>query len=250
MIRHVGRAGVCSPLVLAFALIGTGVSMAQGFDHSHDTFGSVLRAHVKDGLVDYKALKTDPLALNRYLASTRMVSRKEFYTWSEPQRLAFLINLYNAATLELILDHYPVDSIKDIGSVFKGPWDQAGIRLFGKKITLNNLEHDIVRKDYNEPRIHMALVCAARGCPILRSEVYRAERLNDQLNEQSRNYLASPAGMRIERTKGTVYLSAIFKWYGKDFASIPAFVEQHSGQKVKALKIRYLDYDWRLNKHD
>ena len=120
----------------------------------------------------------------------------------------------------------------------------------GKKITLNNLEHDIVRKDYNEPRIHMALVCAARGCPILRSEVYRAERLNDQLNEQSRNYLASPAGMRIERTKGTVYLSAIFKWYGKDFASIPAFVEQHSGQKVKALKIRYLDYDWRLNKHD
>jgi hypothetical protein len=155
--------------------------------------------------------------------------------------------LYNAATLKLIVDHYPVKSIKGIGSLFKGPWDQPVVRLFDQTITLNNLEHDILRKDYNEPRLHMALVCAAKGCPPLRSEAYVGERLDGQLADQARIYLASPAGLQLDRAKGEARLSAIFKWYGKDFPSVSAFVARYSGQNVDGLNIRYLDYNWSLN---
>jgi len=93
----------------------------------------------------------------------------------------------------------------------------------------------------------MALVCAAKGCPILRSEAYTAEKLEEQLDDQSRRYLASPAGLVINRARGEARISSIFKWYGEDFPSVPAFVEKHSGQSLDGLKIRYLDYDWSLN---
>ena len=235
--------GIASIALLAGA---TG-AMAQSFDHSHAAFDVVLKAHVSDGQVNYRALKAAPAELNGYLDTLAAVREPEFKTWSEAQRIAFLANLYNAATLKLIVDHYPVKSIKDIGSIFKGPWDQPVVQLFDKTITLNNLEHDILRKDYNEPRLHMALVCAAKGCPPLRSEVYTGERLDAQLDDQSRVYLTSPLGMRIDRAKGEVQISAIFKWYGDDFTSVPAFVSKHSGQKVNGLKIRYLNYDWSLN---
>jgi hypothetical protein len=132
---------------------------------------------------------------------------------------------------------------------FKGPWDQPVVPLFGKTITLNTLEHKIIRPQYHEPRAHMALVCAAKGCPILRSEAYTADKLDDQLDDQSRQYLATPAGLVIDRKKDTASISAIFKWYGDDFASIPAFIGKHSGESVEGLKIKYLDYDWSLNEH-
>ena len=188
----------------------------------------------------------------------------------ESERLAFLINLYNASTLELIIDHYPVKSIKDIGGFFKGPWDEDVVRLFGKTITLDNLEHDIIRKDYNEPRIHLALVCAAKGCPPLRSEAYVADRLDAQLDDQSRRFLASPAGLRIDHGKKAVFFSSIFKWYGKDFVDrySPAagfsdldkteravahfcsdYLSPGDGDYLKSggYSVKYLDYDWSLN---
>lgn len=93
----------------------------------------------------------------------------------------------------------------------------------------------------------MALVCAARGCPPLRSEAYTGARLNEQLDDQSRTYLAGPAGLRVERAKGEAHISAIFKWYGKDFPSVPAFIGKHSGQSLAGLSVRYLVYDWSLN---
>ena len=140
--------------VLAFS------APAQEFDSSR--FDGVLKVRVEDGLVDYRGLKADPLLLTHYLLLAGRVSEVEFNSWTEPQQLAFLINLYNASTLHLVLDHYPVDSIKEIGSLFKGPWDQSVVPLFGKTITLNELEHGIIRKQHKEPRIHMALVCAAK----------------------------------------------------------------------------------------
>jgi hypothetical protein len=231
---------------LAIVLLSA-VAWAQEFDHNHGVYDAVLKTYVNDGRVNYKALKAAPKALDQYLNTLAAVSDVQFKGWAEPQQIAFLVNLYNASTLRMILDHYPVNSIKDIGSFLRGPWDQPVVRLLGKTITLNNLEHDILRKDYNEPRLHMALVCAAKGCPPLRSEAYTAERLNEQLDDQSRIYLASPAGLRIDRTQGEAHLSAIFKWYGKDFPSVPAFVAKHSGQSIDRLKIRYLDYDWSLN---
>jgi hypothetical protein len=181
-----------------------------------------------------------------------------------------LINLYNAATLKLIIDHYPVKSIKDIGSFFKGPWDQPVVRLFGNTITLNHLEHDILRKQYSEPRIHMALVCAAKSCPRLRSEAYLAEKLDEQLKDQSRGFLTSPPGLSIDRKKKAVYFSSIFKWYGDDFiakyAPAAGFTGLNKTERAVAnfcsaylvsadsdflaaggYSVKYQDYDWSLN---
>jgi len=207
----------------------------------------VLAQYVTDGQVNYRGLKSDPDPLKDYLKQAGETPEAEFKAWNEKQQLAFLINLYNASTLQLIVDHYPVKSIKKIRQGFKGPWDQSVVPLFGKQITLNTLEHKIIRPTYKDPRAHMALVCAAKGCPILRSEAYTAERMDDQLDDQSRRYLATPAGLVIDRKKGTASISAIFKWYGDDFASVPAFIEKYSDENINELKIRYLNYDWSLN---
>jgi hypothetical protein len=243
---------------------------AQQFDHNHKAYEQILKAHVVDGRVDYRTLKADPQPLNRYLNNLAAVPKQQFQSSSKEQQLAFLFNLYNAATLKLIVNHYPVKSIKEIGGWFNGPWDQPIVRVFGTTITLNILEHDILRKDYNEPRLHMALVCAAKGCPPLRSEAYTAEKLNAQLNDQTRTYLASPQGLRIDRQTHTVYVSSIFKWYGKDFISIytpgsgfaelnkieravAAFCSGYVSDKKRAYlmsggyTVKYIAYDWSLN---
>ncbi|MFA6173330.1 MAG: DUF547 domain-containing protein [Kiritimatiellales bacterium] len=210
-------------------------------------YDGALRTFVQNGQVDYKGLAANPRPLAQYLASAGQIPETEFKSWDEKQQLAFLINLYNASTLQLILGHYPVHSIKEIGNVFKGPWDQPVVPLFGKTITLNELEHGIIRKQYHDPRVHMALVCAAKGCPPLRSEAYTPEKLDAQLDDQARRYLASPAGLVIDRSRNDAAISSIFKWYGGDFPSLPAFIEKYSGQNLSGLNIRHLDYDWSLN---
>lgn len=265
-------------VLLAIALftivfyMGAGPATAAGFDQSYSVYDSLLKKYVTpQGRVDYPGLKADPAALDRHLQSAADLGRSQFDAWPEARRLAFLINLYNAATLKLIVDHYPVESIKDIGGIFRGPWDQAFIKLFGATVTLNHLEHDVLRKEYQEPRIHMALVCAAKGCPPLRNEAYTADRLDAQLEDQSSRYLAGPAGLRIDRQRRVVYFSSIFKWYGDDFRhgyapdhgfagldrterAVANFVSGHlSAADADYLSkggydIRYLDYDWSLNR--
>jgi hypothetical protein len=243
---------------------------AQEFDHAYTLYDGVIKAHVKDGLVDYAALKADPEALDQYLNNVAKLPEKQFNSWDNAQRLAFLFNLYNVATLRLILDHYPVKSIKDIGSIFKGPFDQPVVRLFGKTITLNALEHDILRKQYNEPRLHLALVCAAKGCPPLRSEAYKAKRLYEQLDDQSKRFIGNPAKFRIDRRKGVVYFSKIFKWYGDDFLgkyspttgftglneterAVANFCARNLSEEDRkylesgGYTFKFLDYDWSLN---
>lgn len=243
---------------------------AQEFDHTHRLYDSVVKGLVENGLVDYAGLKANPKPLNEYLSNLARITEKQFNAWTEAQRLAFLCNLYNAATLQLIRDHYPVKSIKDIGSLLKGPWDQPVVRLFGDTITLNTLEHKILRKRYTEPRIHMALVCAAKGCPPLRSEAFVAEKLDEQLDDQAKVFLGNPIKFRIDRNKSVVYLSPIFKWYGEDFIgkytpragfeglskterAVLSFCSGYlPAEDAKYLaaggySVRYLDYDWSLN---
>lgn len=257
-------------LVFTTLYFTAAITGAAQFDRTHAGYDALLKQFVTDGRVDYQGLKADTTALDRYLDSTAGVSKAAFNAWTESERLALLINLYNAATLKLIVDHYPVKSIKKIGSIIKGPWDQPVVRLFGETITLNNMEHDIVRKRYNEPRIHLALVCAAKGCPPLRSEAYVASKLDAQLDEQSRRFLASPAGLRIDRGKKVVYFSSIFKWYGEDFVAgfspssgfsgldntertvanfCSGYLSAPDGDYLKAggYSVKYLDYDWALN---
>jgi hypothetical protein len=243
---------------LCFATVA--LLQAAEFDQDHEPLSRILQTYVKGGLVDYPALITCRQPLDQYLVEVASVAEPDFKRWTEPQRLAVLLNAYNAYTLQLIIDHYPVKSIKDIGSFFKGPWEQPVVRLFGRTLTLNNLEHDIIRKDYPDPRIHFALVCAARGCPPLREEAYVADRLNEQLDDQARQFLATPAKNRVDADAKTVYLSPIFKWYGEDF-------EKKHGSVLAALRpywpkaeatalaqggfrIRYTDYDWSLNQRD
>lgn len=235
----------------------TSRASAAEFDQSHARFSRVLTQYVQDARVDYAALKEHPQELNLYLDQVASVAKSEFTKWTENQQIAFLLNAYNAYTLRLILEHYPVKSIKDIGNLVTGPWDQPVVKLFGATTTLNNLEHKILRKEYSEPRIHFALVCAAKGCPPLRGEAYVANRLDEQLDDQARQFLGTPSKNRVEVDQRTIYLSPIFKWYGGDF-------ERRSGSVLAALKpywpaksaealaravfkIHYTDYDWSLN---
>jgi hypothetical protein len=215
----------------------------------------VLKQFVKDGLVNYSALQKDPKALRDYLGQIAAVGESQFNHWTQSQQLALLINLYNAATLDLIVRHYPIASIKKIGSLLKGPWDQPVVNLFGKTITLNHLEHQILRKKYNEPRIHFAIVCAALGCPPLRAEAYTADVLEAQLADQARTFLDTKAKNRVDLEKRVVFLSPIFKWFAEDFEkqTVLKFIAPYYPADVQkelnkgGFKIRYTDYDWALN---
>ena len=228
---------------------------ARAFDHSHSAFTSVLKQHVRGGSFDYEALKSDPKGIESYLGSLAAVKESEFNGWSEKQQIAFLANLYNAATLKLVVDHYPVKSIKNIGGTFSSPWKQKVVDLFGSTTTLDHIEHGLLRVNYKEPRVHFAVNCASVGCPNLRSEAFQANRLDAQLDEQARVFLADKSRNRVEGN--TLYLSPIFDWFAGDFTkngTVEEFVAPYfSGADRKAiaaggLKVKYTDYNWSLNK--
>lgn len=233
-------------------------AQAADFDHTHAAFTAVLQGSVKSERVNYAALKSKPDALGGYLASLAAVPEKEFNAWNKEQRLAFLINLYNAATIKLVIDNYPIKSIKDIGNFIKGPWHQPVVHVFDQTVTLNHIEHDIIRANYGEPRAHFALVCASIGCPPLRAEAFEATRLNGQLDDQGRVFFASSAKNRVDAKGGVLYLSPIFKWFSADFTgksgSVEKFVAPFFNEADKAailsgkLSIEYTEYSWSLNK--
>jgi len=249
--------------VLAFAIVsrlGLGLISAQSqaleFDRTYAQLTRLLQIRVQEGRVDYAGLKATPKELDSYLDSVARVARAQFRLWSEADQIAFLCNAYNTYTLKLIRDHYPVKSIKDIGTLLRGPWDQPVVKLFGDTQSLNQLEHKMLRKDYDEPRIHFALVCAAKGCPPLRSEAYVGGKLEVQLADQGRRFMASRDRNRVEVSKRVVVLSPIFKWYAEDFekrgGSVLGFVKPFwpldIGSKVEpGFEVEYSDYDWSLN---
>lgn len=230
---------------------------AAAFDHTHAALTGVLRQYVRYGLVDYHGLLADPSGLDRYLAGVEVVPRAEFDGWDRSRRLAFLVNSYNAVTLRLVVDHYPVRSIKDIGGFLRGPWKQPVVRLWGRTMTLDDLEHGIIRKDYAEPRTHFALNCASRSCPALPGRAFRADELDRQLDRAGKAFLADSTRNRFDPAKRHAKLSAIFKWFADDFGGSPAnvlaFVVRFAPPAVAASLTRdrwtvsYLPYDWDLN---
>lgn len=232
------------PLILALVAAPT----LRAFDHSN--FDRILGTYVNgNGMVDYQGLKQHRAALDQYLESTGSVSESSFQSWSQDEQLAFLINVYNAETLQFIVDNYPVESIKKLGGLLSTPWDKKNVALFGDTTTLNKLEHGIIRKQYDEPRIHFALVCAAVGCPPLRTEAYTGARLDSQLDDQARTFLAQSSKNRLEG--GTLYLSSIFDWYGGDFKtngkSVADYVDPYMSGSTSGKKVKFTDYDWSLN---
>lgn len=219
----------------------------------HQVWTQLLQKHVDgQGMVDYKGFAIDRQALQAYLQSLETQSPAP--DWSQEQQLAYWINAYNAYTIELVLEHYPVESIKDIGSRIQvpfvnTPWDIAFIHIGGREYHLNNIEHNIIREEFDEPRIHFALVCAANSCPKLRNEAYTAEALDQQLNEQARDFLQDPEKNRIAKDK--IKISKLFDWYGGDFtknSSLINFLNQYTLIQIASdAEVGAMEYNWNLN---
>lgn len=245
--------------VWVMALSISSTALAATFDREHRLLGLVLDRFVRNGLVDYAALKNSPRDLNQYLDSAAGVTEAEFQSWTANDQVAFLINLYNASTLILIVDNYPLKSIKDIGYVPHAAWRKLGVRYQGRSISLQTLEDDIIRANYpTYPGVHFALVCASMGCPPLRSEPYVGARLNEQLDEQARVFLADTNNNRVVAVRRTLMLSKIFKWYEEDFirngGSVVKYItpympeaDQEDLKQESNWTVTYLEYDWRLN---
>ncbi|HOE43473.1 MAG TPA: DUF547 domain-containing protein [Rhodoferax sp.] len=216
--------------------------------------------------VDYAGFAADRTRLQSWLAGNGKVTRAEFDRWGKPEQLAFLINAYNAWTVELVLTGYPgVQSIKDLGSFVQSPWKKSFVPLLGETRSLDDIEHGLIRGSarYNEPRIHFAVNCASIGCPALRAQAYNAAQLEAQLEDATRQFLSDRTRNRFE--SGALKVSSIFKWYRKDFEqgwrnarSLGQFLALYSSalglsaevaSQVASgqVNIEFLDYDWRLN---
>ena len=210
-------------------------------------------AEVQLNAVKYQALANDPLypKLIHDLEGASLSTMK-----TREETLAFWINVYNIMAVKMVVDHYPVTSIKDAGSLFTSVWKKTVGTVAGKERTLNEIEHEILRK-MGEPRIHVAIVCASVSCPDLRVEAYSPERLNEQLDDQMKKFVANTQkGLRIDQSKKRLYLSSIFKWFEEDFepkggvrSYLALYVRKNEAASLKnqTFSISYLDYNWELN---
>jgi hypothetical protein len=220
----------------------------------HDKWDDLLKKYVsKSGIVNYKGFIKDSSELNEYLKllSDNAPDRKK---WSDEEQIAYWINAYNAFTIQIIIRHYPVKSIKEIGGKIpfvNSTWDVKFINIGGTVMDLNNVEHGILRKEFKEPRIHYAVNCASVSCPILRNEAYTAAKLNTQLDDQGKLFFNDSSRNKISSSKEAA-LSKIMDWYGGDFKkggkTVIDHVNKYSKTKLdKKAKITYLAYNWNLN---
>lgn len=210
---------------------------------NHSKWNALLQKHVSNkGSVDYKGFQKDAVELKSYLDQlTKNVPAK---SWTKNAVLAYWINTYNAFTVKLILDNYPTKSIKNIGD----PWGKKFFTLGTKKYSLEEVEHEILRK-MNEPRIHFAINCASFSCPNLLNEAYKSETLDKQLTDATKSFIADKTKNTI--TKDKLVISKIFDWFSGDFkkkGSIIDFLNQYSAVKINPqAKISYKEYNWNLN---
>lgn len=245
----------------------------------HQPFDEILQKYVSDGRVNYRALREDRSRLETYLKSMEQVAPADFEQWTREEKMAFWINGYNAITIEGILRNYPIhygnmvnrlrfpkNSIRQIG----GFWKTVFVKPLGKSLTLNDIEHEILRKKFKDPRVHFVLVCASVGCPKLQNHAFFAENLAQQLEQAARNFVNSPQNVQLNRQKNVLYLSSIFEWYKGDFTFSGAHEARFTGygknwygvleflfrylpeterQFILTQKpdIKTLDYDWTLN---
>lgn len=266
---------------LGLAMVATALAAdsvgAQSFEHS--AWDEVLQRYAHDSRVDYGALKADRDLLDRYLAQVAAVRVDEFASWPETEQIAYLINAYNAYAIETVIDNYPIDggglwnryvrrfpksSIRNISGAFDGIEHRAA----GEDLTLDGIEHGKLRANYDEPRIHFALVCAAVSCPPLRGGAYVGARLSEQLDDQGKRFVNDPRSNRFGLESRRVYLSKIFDWYGDDFRQFAGDVGYKGDEKANGVLTfvsRYLlertvaflesgdytvefeHYDWTLN---
>ena len=266
-------------LIRAFFLVSllsmvVNVAAVSASEFDHSIWDGLLQKHVhmiRDGRaseVDYRAFLQKREELRAYLSQLSAVKASEFATWAKSEQLAFLINAYNAYTIELILTRYPkLDSIKDLGSFLRSPWKKKFVPLLGETRSLDDIEHGMIREKgvYNEPRIHFAVNCASIGCPALLNDAFTGAKLAQQLDTVTRAFLADRTRNRYNVKTGRVEISKIFDWYREDFASgwhgwhsLNQFLVHYADNladtpdaKKKLVaggaKIKFLDYDWKLN---
>jgi len=238
--------------VLCLTLPAVGWSMDEV---DHNLYADLLSKYVKDGIVDYQGFQQEEKKLDQYLKVLEETDTKKL---SENEQLAFYINAYNARTIKLILSAYPgVESIWDLGSrVFKwnSPFRKQIVRIEGKTISLDELEHGIIRPRFKDARVHFAVNCASISCPPLISEPYKGSTLDRQLESSARSFLNDPERNRLEGKN--LYVSKIFKWFAEDFDNdVVDFFLKYAQEDLKQrllagkdnLKVKYLDYDWGLN---
>ena len=255
-------------LLLAFA------PLASALDHSHKAWDELLKRHVRyvqngnASQVAYAGFAKDRAQLKAVLDEYQKVTRAEFDGWTKPQQQAFLINAYNAFTVEKILTRYPnIKSIRDFGTVFGNPWKDKFFTLFGQPSYLDQVEHEILRKEgvYDDPRVHAAVVCASIGCPMLRNEAFTAEKLEAQLEDGMRRFLSDRTRNRYSAQSKRLEVSRIFDWYGKDFerghkgyTSVKATMAKYAdllaetpsdreAVRSQGAEVAFLEYDWALN---
>ena len=252
------------------------------FDHSHAVFNKLLKENVVDAKVNYKGFIDSSVEFDNYLESLNNIDPKRFKSWTEKQKIAFWINAYNAFTIKAIIDHYPIKRSFTLVGIFYAPknsilqipgvWKKLKFKAVGSEVTLDHIEHGILRKEFNEPRIHAAINCASISCPDLRSEAYTAERLDAQLSDASSIFVNSKSkGVLIDKESGKVRISKIFKWFGEDFyknygsetfmlrsskqnGSLGYIAEYIDDNEKKYIlegdyKLKYLPYDWGLNEN-
>jgi len=230
----------------------------------HSVWDRLLKTYVKpgaDGLnrVDYAAFKSGGhVALKDYIRSLQAV---DLSTLDRPEQFALLANLYNAKTVDIVLDHYPVKSIRDIslgggllGVFTSGPWKAKVLEMKGVPLSLNDIEHGMLRPVFKDPRVHYAVNCASVGCPNLGTEAFTGAKFDAQLDAAARAYVNNPRGARFG-PEGLV-VSSIYDWYQKDFGGsdegvikhLKAYAEPALAKKLaKTTSIADYTYDWSLN---
>lgn len=225
----------------------------------HSALSNILGAVVKRDSkgyhqVDYKVLKGDVGPLKAYLAAMEKVNPVSL---SVDEAHAYWVNLYNAVTLDIVVQHYPVSSIKKInlggGGLFgSGPWSKPLITISGEALTLDDIEHRIVRAIFNDPMSHYGLNCASFSCPNLETEAYTGANINDKLAKSARDYIGHSRGVRVRN--GKITASKIFSWYADDFggegnlkAHWAQFASADKAAEINAASIRNYTYDWSLN---
>jgi hypothetical protein len=224
--------------LLALALV------SSAFDQQHAAWTSLLRRYLHAGEVDYGRLKQNEGELDWYLRQLASVKPEEFEAFSREDRLAFRINAYNAYTVRMILDHYPVSSIRKIGLLPGSAFRSSFIPLLGATVSLSDVEDSL--RAMGDPRIHFAIVCASRSCPELRGEAYRGADLDPQLEDAARRFLED--GRKNRHQGSTLQVSSIFKWYRDDFVRAGGSLERYLARYgLRGAQIEFLDYDWSLN---
>ncbi len=239
------------------------IAVPSAWAQAHDEWSFLLSKYVEEGedginRVDYAAFKRndhDRLELNQYIQ--KLIESDVYTNGSKDEKFVAWVNLYNALTVNIVVENYPVKSIRDIGGnfVFKGPWKKKLVEIDGKKLSLDDIEHRILRKKWDEPRVHYAVNCASIGCPNLQPKAWEVETLESDLKKAAIEFITHPRGVEV-LPDGRLRISKIYRWFKKDFGGSQVGVVMHLMKNAPAdlasnltaeTMIKSYRYDWSLN---